>query len=268
MTEEQNHWDHLIASLGVTPPPQEEGKRPAPPPSELPRLVKPASRPSAPPTQPPTDWDHIAGQLGLKVEPITSFSGTEEKPSLNEISMAEEARVESVPPETAITAEEQESLDESDREQPLAAVEPRRKKSSDKRRRRRRRRPTPQDTAKKATASAVADSSAGMPEEDKRLLEGDALQPTSSSWPSEHEMVIGLEPAEQASLAAVAADEVQHPPTDATVLGAEQVEPSPRAAFRGIPTWEEVVGIIITNNMASRQRGGNDPGRFSRSSRK
>jgi ribonuclease E len=49
--------------------------------------------------------------------------------------------------------------------------------------------------------------------------------------------------------------------------GQSRAEPAERAGFRGIPTWEETVGMLITKNMEARSRrpeGGSSYGRNSR----
>lgn len=271
MTEEQgpNHWDNLIASLGVTPSPQEEGSRPLPHFSALPRLIRPASPPpSVAPKPPPTDWDRIADQLGLKAPPDMPPMASDEKPPLDEASLTDEEAT----PEAQVAFAEQalpkELGEEEERLKFVSRRQRKRKQAADKRRRRRhRQRPAAKHGDRNAEPIMADYASLGPLESDDRDLENVPLQTSPATWPAEQEPAFGLAPAEQASLASVAADEVPPLATD-SAAGAEQTAPSPRTVFRGIPSWEEVVGIIIANNMANRQRTGNDSGRSGRQTRK
>jgi len=269
-TNPSNHWDFLAKTLGATPSAEPiEPRQPVAPPVATRR-----ERPK-PPRAKPADWDKLANQLGLPPAATPSSpvkaETPEESPNYFDERYDFEEPVDLLDMQAA-PASRNESSDET--------TDPSAKRPSKRRRRRgrgrssdKRPRSSEPSDVEGSRESASIEEAASPSESQAPVLEsdGETSDESSARRPRRRRGRKRRKPSTNAPSNASGAigDAKEHPASersrdrhiedaaDAEVMDAEEGEQPARLGFRGIPTWQETVGMLIDRNLEVRaKRGG------------
>jgi hypothetical protein len=287
----ENHWKDLASILGATPP--TEAESPPPSAANLPPIIKPVGQKRPKPAATPpknADWDSIALNLGIEpprpVEPqppVVQPSG----PKAIETVPAKQPPYTTVSPETGDESpnffdekfdfEEPFDLLESAEGKPASAARAEQVDESEQtveksRKRRRRRRPRRRtDNASQQPRSAAAETTPAVAEsaesEAPRFQREDEYEESSDHRQSKRRRPRydkrrrddryaegEPEPARQTADEHELDDDERFHDEFADDEAVADGERSPRAGFRGIPTWDEAVGMLIEKNLAARSK--------------